>query len=34
MEELHPIAQVTAIITLGIIASIFFLAAFTEFFNN
>jgi hypothetical protein len=34
METLHPAAQVTAIIVIGIVTSVFFLAIFTEFFDN
>ncbi len=34
MENLHPVAQVTAIVILGIIATVFILALTTEFFNN
>ena len=34
METLHPAAQVTAIIVIGIAASVFFLAIMTDFFDN
>jgi hypothetical protein len=34
MEQLHPAAQVTGIIVIGICACVFFLSALTNFFNN
>ena len=34
MENLHPVAQVIAIIIIGIVATVFILALTTEFFNN
>lgn len=34
MENLHPAAQVTAVIVIGIVACIGILAVFTEYFNK
>jgi hypothetical protein len=34
MESLHPVAQVTAIIIIGAVVSILFLAALTDFFDK
>jgi hypothetical protein len=34
METLHPVAQVTSIIVIGLVAIVFILALVTDFFNN
>ena len=34
MENLHPAAQVTALIVIGIVACVFFLCIFTNFFDK
>jgi hypothetical protein len=34
MELLHPAAQVTTIIVIGICACVFFLSTLTDFFDN
>lgn len=34
MEALHPVAQVTAIIVIGIVVCVVVLALFTEYFNK
>lgn len=34
MELLHPVAQVTGIIVIGICACVLILSMLTEFFNN
>jgi hypothetical protein len=34
MESLHPAAQVTAIIVIGIVVCIFILSVFTTFFDR
>lgn len=34
MELLHPAAQVTAIIVIGLVVCVFFLSLLTTFFDN
>lgn len=34
MEQLHPAAQVTLMIVIGIIACVFILSSLTTFFDN
>jgi hypothetical protein len=34
MESLHPAAQVTALIVIGIVVCVFFLSIFTTFFDR
>lgn len=34
MENLHPVAQVAAIIGIVVVACVYFIAAFTDFFDN
>lgn len=34
MELLHPAAQVTAIIVIGMVVCVFFLSTLTNFFDN
>jgi hypothetical protein len=34
MEALHPVAQVTAIIVIGIVVSVFILSVATSFFDR
>ena len=34
MDKLHPAAQVTAIIVIGLVICVVFLASLTEFFEN
>jgi len=34
MEKLHPAAQVALIVMMGIFFTSFYLAAFTDFWNN
>ena len=34
MEQLHPAAQVTAIIVIGICVCVFFLSVMTDYFNK
>ncbi len=34
MEHLHPAAQVTAIIVIGIVVCVFFISSLTTFFDD
>lgn len=34
MENLHPVAQVTAIIVIGIVICVVFLASLTDYFDR